>query len=232
MIARVSLAVFAFALFGMLAWAIFALPANPIGLTAIALHHLPASGVTNPVTAALLNYRAYDTLLEVGVLLLALVAVWSLRVGEWPDLEQPSRPLLRSMLRLVLPMLVLAAVYLLWIGAFAPGGAFQGGALLGGALVLGLLGGIVGRPSRNAVLWRVGLVAGVLVFIGAAGIAGLLTGQLLRYPAGQGGIWILMIEAAALISIGLALGLLYLGGRPPETPVVKSTTAPVTHGRH
>ncbi len=229
MIVRFSLAVLALALFGSLTWAIFSLPANPTGLTAKALHHLPASGVMNPVTAALLNYRAYDTLLELGVLLLALVAVWGLRIGEWPDTDQPVRPLLRSMLRLVLPMLVLAAVYLLWIGAFAPGGAFQGGALIGGALVLGLLGGIVGRPSGNSLLWRVGLVAGVVVFIGVAGAAALLTGQLLRYPAGQGGVWILVIEAAALISIGLALGLLYLGGRP-EAPVAKNTTAPATNG--
>ena len=36
--------------------------------------HLAESGVTHPVTAVLLNYRGYDTLLEIAVLLLALLA--------------------------------------------------------------------------------------------------------------------------------------------------------------
>ena len=40
--------------------------------------HLRATGLGNPVTAVLMAYRAIDTLLEVVVLLLALVGVWSL----------------------------------------------------------------------------------------------------------------------------------------------------------
>jgi len=42
----------------------------------------------------------------------------------------------------------------------------------------------------------------------------LLTGGLLQFPAGTGGTWIMVIESAALVSIGLTLGLLYFGGRP------------------
>ena len=41
-----------------------------------------------------------------------------------------------------------------------------------------------------------------------------MTGGLLQYPAGSAGIWILAIESAAMISIGLTLGLMFLGGRP------------------
>jgi hypothetical protein len=54
----------------------------------------------------------------------------------------------------------------------------------------------------------------VLVFVTAAGSAAALTGDLLRYPPKAAGVWILGIETAALISIGLTLGALYLGGRP------------------
>lgn len=220
---RVPLALLSLALLGALSWALLALPAKPAGLTTPALARLPESGVTNPVTAVLLNYRGYDTLLEVSVLLLALVAVWSLRREAWPGGDLRDRPLLLSLLRMLLPVLVLAAGYLLWIGAFAPGGAFQGGALVGGALVLVLLGGLAGRCFPSEGWLRLGLVAGVLVFAAVSLGTLALTGGLLAYPAGQGGTWILIIESAALISIGLTLGLLYLGGRPTAAPAERSS---------
>lgn len=217
MMQRVGFGVLSLALLAGLSWAVLSLPAQSSGLAAESLRKLPESGVTNPVTAVLLNYRAYDTLLEVGVLLLAIVGVWSLRRGEWPDGDLLGRPLLMSLLRVLLPVLVLAAGYLLWIGAFAPGGAFQGGALLGGAFVLVLLGGLGNRFLQRDRVVRVGLALGVAVFAGIGAVTLLLTGGLLQYPAGSGGAWILVIEAAALLSIGLTLGLLYLGGRPaPE----------------
>ena len=65
--------------FGVLSWALLELPATPTRLAQQAHGSLDQSGVSNPVTAVLLNYRGYDTLLEVAVLLLAIVAVWSLR---------------------------------------------------------------------------------------------------------------------------------------------------------
>ena len=216
MIARLGIGILSLALMAALGWAVVSLPAKPAGLTAESLAKLPETGVTNPVTAVLLNYRGYDTLLEVGVLLLAIVGVWSLRRGEWPGGDLRDRPLLMSLLRMLLPVLVLAAGYMLWIGAFAPGGAFQGGALLGGALVLVILGGLARRLLQRDRLLRFGLALGVLVFAAVCAVTKLLTGGLLQYPAGSGGTWIMVIESAALISIGLTLGLLYLGGRPEE----------------
>lgn len=200
-------------LFATLAWVLLELP-TPTGLTAPALASLPESGVEHPVTAALLNYRGYDTLLEVAVLLLAVIGVWSLGRGELREVDLASRPLLLTLLRLTLPALVVAGAYLLWIGAFAPGGAFQGGALLAGALVLAQLAGrgraVLGREAPV----RAGLVAGVAVFALVAGGLALATGTLLGYPAGQAGTWILLVESAALVSIGLTLGALFAGGRP------------------
>jgi multisubunit Na+/H+ antiporter MnhB subunit len=213
---RMSIGILSLALLAALSWAVLSLPAKPTGLTEASLAKLPESGVTNPVTAVLLNYRGYDTLLEVGVLLLAIVGVWSLRRGERPAADLHDRPLLLSLLRMLLPVLALAAGYLLWIGAFAPGGAFQGGALLGGALVLVMLGELARPVVNRAGLLRAGLVLGVMVFATVCVITLRLTGGLLQYPPGSGGAWIMVIESAALISIGLTLGLLYLGGRPEE----------------
>jgi multisubunit Na+/H+ antiporter MnhB subunit len=217
MIRRLGIGILSIALLAGLSWAVLSLPVKPTGLTAESLAKLPESGVTNPVTAVLLNYRGYDTLLEVGVLLLAIVGVWSLRRGELPAGDLQDRPLLMSLLRVLMPVLVLAAGYLLWIGAFAPGGAFQGGALLGGALVLGMLGGLARRFLQRERWLRFGLGLGALVFSAVCALTKWRTGGLLQYPAGSGGTWIMIIESAALISIGLTLGLLYLGGRPaPE----------------
>lgn len=229
MIQRVGIGILSLALLAWLSWAVLSVPAKPTGLTAESLAKLHESGVTNPVTAVLLNYRGYDTLLEVGVLLLAIVGVWSLRRGEWPAGDLRDRPLLMSLLRVLLPVLVLAAGYLLWIGAFAPGGAFQGGALLGGALVLVMLSGLGRRFMQRDCLLRLGLALGVLVFAAVCAVTKLLTGGLLQYPSGSGGTWIMVIESAALISIGLTLGLLYLGGRPAPEQGESSGKSPHRH---
>lgn len=230
MIPRLVLGTLSLAVLAALSWAVLSLPAQPPGLTAEALGKLPESGVMNPVTAVLLNYRGHDTLLEVAVLLLAITGVWSLRQGEFPATDLRERPLLMSLLRVLLPVLVLTAGYLLWIGAFAPGGAFQGGAVAGGALVLGILGGLAGRWMRRESLLRLGLALGVLVFASVCAVTKALTGGLLQYPPGRGGAWILLIEAAALVSIGLTLGLLYLGGRPPAGPAEPLEKEPDGHG--
>jgi multisubunit Na+/H+ antiporter MnhB subunit len=200
---------------GALIWALVHLPETPASLTAEAHQALAQSGVTNPVTAVLLNYRSYDTLLELGVLLLAVVAVWSLRRANPSSFARPAGSLLESLLRYLLPLLLLTAGYLLWIGSFAPGGAFQGGALLGGAIVLILLGGLaVGRLAGRSGLLKSGLYLGLAVFLVLGLGVMLFGGRLLEYPTGQAKTLILLIETAALISIGLTLGGLFYGGRP------------------
>ncbi len=43
---------------------------------------MAASGVEHPVTAVLLNFRGYDTLLEIAVLLLALLVMLAVSPRE------------------------------------------------------------------------------------------------------------------------------------------------------
>jgi multisubunit Na+/H+ antiporter MnhB subunit len=200
-------------LFVILSWALLSLPGQPIGLTQESLQQLPNSGVTNPVTAVLLNYRAYDTLLEVGVLMVAIIGVWSLRPADPIRSETRDRPLLLALLGAGLPILTLTGGYLLWVGAFAPGGAFQGGALLGGAIVLTILSGIL-QPRRQLILWLpFSLGLGLLVFSAVAIVLVFTNGYLIGYSEESAGTLILLIESAALISISLTLGALFLGGR-------------------
>ena len=204
---------------GALGWAVLSLPREASGLTAASLEQLPKSGVTNPVTAAVLNYRGYDTLLEIGVLLLAVLGVWSVAKADAASNPPPASPVLGSFLRLLLPVMLLIAGYLLWIGSFAPGGAFQAGAVLAGGIVLWLLadGGRTALPRSS---WlRLLLSLGLAVFIAvAAGVMMIPGGRLLEYPPAYAGTLILLIESAALISIALTLAALFVGGRPPEEP--------------
>jgi len=196
-----------------LAYVVLSLPLVANGLKGAVAEHLALSGVSHPVTAVLLNFRGYDTLLEMGVLLLALLGVWSL--GGIPQQREPSPGAVLDMLsRLLVPVLILVAGYLLWVGAHAPGGAFQAGSVLGAAGVLLLLAGwrpgarFVGLPLRTT------LVTGLGVFVVVGVTVMLVGGRLLEYPPSLAGALILLIEAAATLSIGITLSALFLGGRP------------------
>ncbi len=199
-----------------LALAVLALPDRGPGLAAMVAAHLADSGVSNPVTAVLLNFRGYDTLLEMGVLLLALVGTWSL-AGEGYPREPLAGPVLDLLVRLLVPLMILVAGYLLWIGAHAPGGAFQAGSVLGAAGVLLILAGRhPGGPLAGAAL-RVALAAGLVVFLLVALAAPPAGRYLLQYPPGSAGGLILLIETAATLSIGCTLAALFLGKRPATT---------------
>ncbi len=171
--------------------------------------HLTESGVSHPVTAVLLNYRGYDTLLEIAVLLLALVAILAV-VGEAP--VAPSRaahPVLQTLGRLVTPLMVVVAVYLLWAGAFRPGGAFQAGAVLAAAAVLLHLVGLLAGWSSPRLRLRIGLAAGFALFLAVAA-ALLKQGSLLQYPPDAAGTLILLIECGLTVSLALILAGLFL----------------------
>ncbi len=200
-----------------LGYVLSSLPSPAPGLSKPVAEHLEASGVSNPVTAVLLNYRAYDTLLELGVLLLAPLGVWSLGVAA-RHREPLVDPVLDMLARLLVPMLILVAGYLLWAGAHAPGGAFQAGSVLAAAGVLLLLSGWWPGPAFSGLPLRVSLTAGPGVFL-VAGVALMFAGgRMLEYPPPFAGALILLIEAAATWSIGITLAALFAGGRPVAGP--------------
>jgi len=200
-----------------LAYVLLTLPEVAPGLSIQVTQNLQLSGVENPVTAVLLNFRAYDTLLELGVLLLALLAVWSL--GTLPKFRETAPgAILETLSAVLIPLLILVAGYLLWVGASAPGGAFQAGAVLAAAGVLLILTGrqlnmkFTGPPLRFA------LVAGLGVFMAVGALLILSGRQFLEFPPSVAAALILLIEAAATVSIGITLVALFSGGRPESEP--------------
>jgi hypothetical protein len=75
--------------------------------------------------------------------------------------------------------------------------------------VLLRMAGTAGGWTLPQPVLRTGLAAGFIVFLGIAA-AGLLTGQLLRYPPGLAGALILLIESGLTVSLGLVLAGLFL----------------------
>lgn len=203
------------ALAGIMAWALLHAhaSADPARLAAEVSARLDDSGVSNPVTAVLLNFRAYDTLLELAVLLAAVLGI--LAVGPARPSYRPAGPLFGALVGWLVPLLIITGGYLLWVGAHAPGGAFQAGALLAAAAVLLRLGGqpTAGLPAMVLQRWL--LVGGVGVFI-TVGLSATLTGQaFLQYPQDWSGTLILLIETAATLAIATTLALAYIGGELP-----------------
>lgn len=199
----------------LLLWAYYGTLASDPGsrLADLAAARVPESGVGNPVTSVLLNFRAYDTLLELGVLLVALLGIWAL--GPARPGFQPAGQALCAMGSWIVPLLLLASGYMLWAGANAPGGAFQAGALLGAAGVLLRLTGHpgAGLPAEPALRWLIASGVGVFTLIGLALLAGGF--GFLTYPPGMVKWLILAIETAAMLAIGATLAAAYVGGRPP-----------------
>ncbi len=204
--------------------ALVLMPADPApSLGPAAAAHLAELNVGNPVTAVLMAYRSVDTLLEKIVLLLALVGVWSLAPdrfwGGAPRLLHPTRPdgALALLARVLPPVGIVVGVYILWVGAVAPGGAFQGGAILAAMWLLVMIAGLREAPAIGRGRLRLLLVVGPAVFL-AVGLAGFaLPGGFLSYPAGFTKPVIIAIEVVLTLSIAVILGLL-VAGPPAREP--------------
>ncbi len=206
---RIVVVTLALAFVGALAAAVLELGPAAVDLRVPVAANLSQSGVSHPVTAVLLNFRGYDTLLEIAVLLVALLAI--LAVGDAAGASRPraAHPVLQTLAQLAAPSMIVLAVYLLWAGAFRPGGAFQAGAVLAAAAVLLHLVGLVPAWCTPGQWLRFGLAAGFAVFLAVA--AGLLAqGALLQYPPEAAGRLILLIEASLTLSLGLTLAGLFL----------------------
>jgi multisubunit Na+/H+ antiporter MnhB subunit len=189
-------------------------------LAPMVMENLAQSGLGNPVAGVLFVYRALDTLLEKVVLILALLGVWSLAPdsvwGGIPGLRvyaQPSRTL-TFLAQLLPPVGIVVAIYMCWVGAKEPGGAFQGGTVLAAMWLLVMIAGLKNVPSIGQPWLRLLLVVGPVIFL-AIGLAGMvLANAFLAYPSGYAKPLIVAVEVALTLSIGVALGLLAAG--PPE----------------
>jgi multisubunit Na+/H+ antiporter MnhB subunit len=203
-----------------LATAILLPPAVIPTLAPTVMENLAKTGLGNPVAGVLFVYRALDTLLEKVVVLLALLGVWSLAPdsvwGGIPGLRAYPQPnsTLTFLAQLLPPVGIVVGIYMCWVGAKEPGGAFQGGTVLAAMWLLVIIAGLESAPSISLPWLRLLLVVGPAIFL-AIGLAGfVLANAFLAYPSGYAKPMIVAVEAALTLSIGVALGLLAAG--PPE----------------
>ncbi|MGW5269405.1 hydrogen gas-evolving membrane-bound hydrogenase subunit E [Rhodococcus sp. NPDC003994] len=172
---------------------------------------LPESVVAHPVTAVLLDFRTYDTMLEIVVLAVAALAAVSTLRDAAPVLAVPvdRRPVLTVAVAVLTPVLVVLAAWLLVAGSDRPGGAFQSGAVVTGIVLLTVLTGTVRLPSARTT--RLLLAVGSAVFLVVALATALTTGWLtLENP--WGGTAVVALEAVLAVSIGVCLAVLALAG--------------------
>ena len=206
-------AVSVMAVTAMVGWSVWSLPPFSNRMQNLVHSHLLISGVENPVTAVLLNFRAYDTLLEIAVLLLAAAGVFAMMPTPVRTAESPPSSIQILLLRRLLPFIIVVAGYVLWIGKYSPGGAFQAGAVLAAGGVLMVISAVrFGKSTIRAI--PIGLSIGLLTFLAVALATMINSGTLLQYPVARAGMLILLIEAAATISIAVILTVLFIGGKP------------------
>ena len=198
----------------------FVLPGAPVSLAGAVMERLGESGLGNPVAGVLFVYRAFDTLLEKVVLLLALLGVWALaKDGDWGGVpgftlfRQPNS-VLTLLARTLPPIGFVFAIYMTWAGADVPGGAFQGGTVLAAMWLLVMVAGVRRVPRISSPLLRLCIVAGPIVFLAIGFLGFLVPGAFLAYPDGYAKPLIVVMEVALTLSIAVILGLLIVG--PPK----------------
>jgi multisubunit Na+/H+ antiporter MnhB subunit len=173
----------------------------------------------HPVTAVLLVFRGFDTWLEMGILLLAVLAMLAARSRQDLDatlLAPPRDRILEGIVRVLTPLAVLTAGYFLWQGTSAPGGAFQSGVILGAAGILLWLSGHRSIDSLPDRLWKLLIVCGFAGFTLTALVTLVMSGRMLQYPEPPV-LWLLeAIELVAAVAIGACLAALFVGQHPGQ----------------
>lgn len=195
---------------------LFSIPLPAQSLRAKIFAEIGNSGIGHPVTAVLLNFRGYDTLLEIAVMLLGVVVLWSLGASRSPQGVLLDDPILGASARLMAPISIVVAGYLLWSGGDSPGGAFQAGAVMAMGGILLVLGEVRFRFVPMSSGLRSVLAAGLVVFLGTGISAMGMGGRFLEYPRDWAGTLIVLVELAAGVSIAAILLILFMGDKPDQ----------------
>ena len=177
--------------------------------------------IPNVVTAVLGSFRAYDTLGEVFVVLVACIGVQFILSGAPPPaapMRQDQQGLRHHLVpqvvgRLLFPFIILFGLYVQFHGEYGPGGGFQAGAIIATGLILhALLEGESAALRAVPAQALLGMVVGGALLYTMVGVVGMaLGGNFLDYSVlhansvtGQQ-IGILVIEAGVGLTVCGAL---------------------------
>ncbi len=146
-------------------------------------------GLPNMVTSVLASYRGFDTLGETVVVFAATIGVLALlgtrrrKKNTMPESGLKAHRVLQVIAKIIIPLIILFALYVQFHGDFGPGGGFQAGVIAAAAFILYAL--VFGLPSAFAVIKPrfLQLMAsfGVLLYAGVGVYSMLMGGQFLDY---------------------------------------------------
>jgi multicomponent Na+:H+ antiporter subunit B len=195
---------------GLLIAAIFqqmAIPgAAPIAGQAINAVAAEQTGAANFVTAVVLGYRGFDTLMELSILFTAATA-GGLVLGK-PSTAARHDPeagfILRAGADLFFPLLLVVGLYIILHGHLTPGGGFQGGVILAVAFFLPLLAKPGKVISHAAVSVIEGLAGASFIVIG---LLAMLGDQAFLTPLLEQGELGTLLSAGSLPLLYIAVGL-------------------------
>ncbi len=195
----------------------------------VAPHYIEKSmgeiGIPNIVTSVLASYRGYDTLGETVVIFTAgigVLALLSFAPAKEKTYENTTAPMkqhmiLRIVSKMLIPPILLFALYVQFHGDYGPGGGFQAGVIFAAAIILyAMLFGLgTARRVINKPVIRMLSAVGVLLY-GSVGVVCLLSGKgFLDYSAlahdavhGQH-LGILLVEAGVGITVASVMTIIF-----------------------
>jgi len=185
-------------------------------------------GVPNIVTSVLASYRGFDTFGEVvviftagmGVLALLSVARRPKGIAEIDSLNKSMHEeylILRIVAKILIPFILLFALYVQFHGDFGPGGGFQAGVIFAAAIILYtmLFGMSTARRVINQSFIQLLAAIGVLIY-GSVGVISLLEGKhFLDYsalsadPVAGQHLGILLIELGVGITVASVMVIIF-----------------------
>ena len=183
-------------------------------------------GIPNMVTSVLASYRGFDTLGEVVVIFTAAIGVMVLLMGmTLPDNPAEGRKdagmqghrVLRIVGKILIPLILLFALYVQFHGEYGPGGGFQAGVIFAAAIILYTM--LFGLKNAQRIIPLSALkllTAGGVLLYGGTGLLSFLSGHnFLDYSAlaadpvvGQH-IGILLIELGVGVTVAASMILIF-----------------------
>ena len=181
-------------------------------------------GIPNMVTSVLASYRGFDTLGEVVVIFTAAIGVLALlqsgsvrRRGVISSGGMVDHHVLRIVGKILMPLILLFALYVQFHGEYGPGGGFQAGVIFAAGIILYtmLFGLETARAVVNPDLLRLIAALGVLLY-GGTGVLSLVSGEnyldysaLAEDPVTAQHIGIILIELGVGTTVAAAMILIF-----------------------
>lgn len=133
-------------------------------------------GIASLVTSILASYRGYDTFLETLVVLVGCLAIYLLKneqvVKKFYNIE--SDKIAQTITKIIFPLILMFALYILWHGEVSPGGGFQAGAVMANGFIIYMMvfgsSKIIEFISIKKLIWVAVIGEGLYFMVGLVGL--------------------------------------------------------------